>query len=210
MTAAEQLRGQLQTRRKAPAAPAWRPPQLADFYHRMKVLAWDATLSHCAWARLEATEEEILVHAKGTIHPHTQRTSFLGTWDKAYELQSEVGKVLLDVGYGAHRVVEAPLAAGTGSRSESSLIAGLLVWMDDPKKCTVVSATHVAAVLLGDHKIKSAERKKAIRAAVIRLAPQAAGRNWNEHERDALATGLTHLYDERRLRPQRPYRIGAI
>src|SRR5205823_1464066 len=95
-------------------------------------------------------------------------------------------------------VVEAP-SVGGGSRTESSLIAGMLVWAELPGGCPAISATHVSAVLLGDPRVRSAERKKRIRAAVIGYCPGAAGRDWNEHERDALATGLAHLWDLGRL-----------
>jgi len=74
----------------------------------------------------------------------------------------------------------------------------MLVWLDWPRACHDISATHVSAVLLGDARVRSAERKVAIREAVIRLCPEAAGRRWNEHIRDALATGLTYLHDLKR------------
>ena len=67
----------------------------------------------------------------------------------------------------------------------------------NPGKCAVVSPTHVSAVLLGDPKIRSEQRKPAIKAAVARYVPETAGRDWNEHERDGLSVGLTRLYDMR-------------
>jgi len=206
-TVVDDARSRLRSSRKTPVAQ-WRFPEPGDFYQALRVLAFDATLSHCGWAGMTVADDKIEVWAKGTIHPATQRLSYLGTWDKAMELSRELRLIERDCGYGAHIVVEAP-SVGGGSRTESSLIAGLLVAMLRPEGgCDAVSATHVSAVLLGDHTVRSAERKKQIRAAVCRLVPAAAGRTWNEHERDAVATGLTWLHDEALRRPQRPYRIG--
>lgn len=203
----DDARSRLRDRRKAPVVQ-WHFPEHGNFYQALRVLAFDATLSHCGWAGMTAWDDRIDVWAKGTIHPETQRLSYLGTWDKAMALHRELGLIDRDCGYGAHIVVEAP-SVGGGSRTESSLIAGLLVTMLRPEGgCDAVSATHVSAVLLGDHSVRSAERKKLIRSAVIRLVPEAAGRNWNEHERDAVATGMTWLHDEALRRPQRPYWIG--
>ncbi|MCW2929900.1 MAG: hypothetical protein JWM19_862 [Actinomycetia bacterium] len=198
----ERARGQIRAARKAPPAPSWRPPVLADFLRGQRVLVFDATLSHCGWALLEVLDR-VVVHGKGTISPVTSQVGYLGTWDKARMLQERLAPILrwaaYDFGPGMPRtktVVEAP-SVGGGSRTESSLIAGMLVWMTSPEDCAAVSATHVSAVLLGDSRVRSTERKKRIREAVIALVLEAAGRNWNEHERDALATGLTHLYDIR-------------
>jgi hypothetical protein len=178
------------------APPPWRFPALSDFTHYRWVLAFDATLTNCGWTWFMVTPEGVLVGARGTIRPRTSETGYLGTWDKARGLDEEVTPLIerhiRQVPLAA-LVVEAP-SVGGGSRTESSLIAGMLVWRQD-RGCAVVSATHVSAVLLGDPRCKSAERKKRIREAVIRLCPEASGRGWNEHERDALATGLAHLHD---------------
>jgi hypothetical protein len=205
--AVEDARTRLRGRRK-PEEPQWRFPEYGDFYQSQRVLVFDATLSNCGWAGMTAWHDRIEVWARGTVRPVTQRQSYLGTWDKATELSRELRLIDRDCGYGAHVVVEAP-SVGGGSRTESSLIAGLLVTMLRPEGgCDAVSATHVSAVLLGDPRVRSAERKKQIREAVCRLVPEAAGRTWNEHERDAVATGLTWLHDEALRRPQRPYWTG--
>lgn len=205
MTAIDDARDQLRGRKKIRQEEPWRFPVLDDFFQSLRVLAFDATLSHCGWTGLTAWHDRIEVWAKGTIHTSTQRQGYLGTWDKATELQRELMKLDRDCGYGAHIVVEAP-SVGGGNRTESSLIAGLLVSMLRPEGgCTAVSATRVSAVLLGDPRVKSEDRKKRIREAVIALVPGAAGRDWDEHKRDGLATGLTWLHDERQRRPQTPY-----
>lgn len=191
----EDSRERLRTRRRPVQPPPWRPPQLADFLPGRRVLAWDATLTNCAWTAFEVDSEGVQVHGRDTIRPRTRETGYLETWAKAAILSMRAAPVITRWhtcgSPPADLVVEAP--AVRGSRTESSLIAGMLIWMD--RECAVVSATHVSAVLLGDHKVRSDERKKLIRAEVIRLCPEAAGRDWNEHQRDALATGLTHLWD---------------
>jgi hypothetical protein len=166
------------------------------------VLVFDATLSHCGWVNFTVAGAGVVVHGKGTISRTTPYIGYLGTWDKARLLQERLAELLAwdrrEFGALPRRklAVEAP-SVGGGSRTESSLIAGMLVWMTSPSDCAVVSATHVSAVLLGDSRARSAERKKRIREAVILLVPEAASRKWDEHQRDALATGLTHLYDAR-------------
>jgi hypothetical protein len=141
---------------------------------------------------------KVLVNGRGTIKPKTDQTGYLSTWDKAAllrrELEQVIGKWTGMAGPKPHIVVEAP-SVGGGARTESSLIAGGLVWMLSPGPVTAVSATHVSAVLLNQPRIRSEDRKRAIKNAVIRLCPEAAGRTWDEHQRDAVATGLTYLHD---------------
>jgi hypothetical protein len=199
----DRMRAQLQDGREAlvrKSPPPWRFPELGDFRHHQRVLAFDATLTNCGWTAFTVTPERVMIDGKGTIRPETAETGYLGTWDKARLLQWGIKGLTLtylcESITPCDLVVEAP-SVGGGSRTESSLVAGMLVWMESPVRCAVVSATHVSAVLLGDPRCRSAERKKRIRAAVIRLCPEAAGRGWNEHERDSLATGLVHLHDEK-------------
>ena len=196
MTAIDDAQARLRARKRKPAAEPWQPPRLADFAPGRYVLPFDATLTNCGWVVFSISAGALVVIAKGTIRPARQHDGFLGTWEKARTLRGEVDRLItrwcarlpLDV------IVEAP-SVGGGSRTESSLIAGMLVWAEMPGGCPAISATHVSAVLLGDPKVRSAERKKRIRAAVIGYCPQASGRDWNEHERDALATGLAYLWD---------------
>lgn len=194
-TTVDRARSQLQDRRTVQIATVpWRPPRVADFASGRRVLAFDATLTHCGWVLFEVRGERIVIIDRGTVNCVTGLRSYLETWDKARQLQPALTAVIVGRGCDAEVVVEAPLAASLGNRTESSLIAGMLVWLHNPDRTAVVSATHVAAVLLGEHRIRSADRKKAIRAAVAGLCPEAAARTWNEHQRDALATGLTHLF----------------
>jgi hypothetical protein len=196
----DDVRGELRER-PAPHGEPWRFPVLGDFAPGVWVLAFDATLSHTGWVLFWVTPTRIMISYKGIINPVTGLTGYRATWDKARHLKAALDTVILQHGAGSvHRVVEAP-SVGGGNRTESSLIAGLLVYLDWPRGCHDISATHVSAVLLGDPRVRSAERKKLIRQAVIALCPAAAESGWNEHIRDALATGLTYLHDLKRGTP---------
>jgi hypothetical protein len=184
----------------AAAPEPWRFPDALDFCPNRYVLSFDATLTNCGWVFFCVCLGRVIVAAKGTIRPKTAEVGYLATWDKVDQLRREVDALIARWERQDPRmllVVEAP-SVGGGSRTESSLIAGMLVWCGRRDRCAVVSATHVSAVLLGDPKMKSAPRKKAVKDAVVRLYPPSAGRDWNEHERDALATGMVHLYDTRK------------
>lgn len=201
MSVLDDVRGELRERPKG-TGHAWHFPLIEEFAWDVRVLAFDATLSHTGWVLFEVLGGRIIIRYKGIINPVTVLTGYRATWDKARHLRSGLDMVISNHATGpeVHRVVEAP-SVGGGSRTESSLIAGLLIWLDWPRACHDVSATHVSAVLLGDPRVRSAERKKMIRSAVIALCPEAAQAGWNEHIRDALATGLTYLHDLKRGTP---------
>ncbi len=199
-SALDDYRDQLRARTAKAGATApepWHFPDIFDFRWHRYVLAFDATLTNCGWAFFSIITGAVAVIGKGTIRPKTEEVGYLATWDKADQLRHEIDGLVLRWRAAdplASIVVEAP-SVGGGSRTESSLIAGMLVWSGRRAECAVVSATHVSAVLLGDPRMKSAPRKKAVKEAVARLYPPSAGRDWNEHERDSLATGLVRLYD---------------
>ncbi len=200
MSVLDDVRGQLRERPKH-GGPEWHFPLPEEFAWDVRVLAFDATLSHTGWVLFELLGGRVIVRARGIINPVTELTGYRATWDKARHLKAGLDTVILQHGgESVHRVVEAP-SVGGGSRTESSLIAGLLIWLDWPRACHDISATHVSAVLLGDPRVRSAERKKAIREAMGLLCPESAERGWNEHIRDALATGLTYLHDLKRGTP---------
>jgi hypothetical protein len=179
---------------RAAAPEPWHFPTLEEFRPNQYVLAFDATLTNCGWVVFAVILGQVTVLAKGTIRPKTGERGYLETWDKADQLRSEI-EALIDRWRNTEALIVVEAPAVSGNRTESSLIAGLLVWSGRRSRCSAVSATHVSAVLLGDPKMKSAPRKKAVKDAVVRLYPAAAGRDWNEHERDSLATGMVHLYD---------------
>lgn len=192
----EEARRRIQAGKTAPARPPWHAPALSDFTPERRVLAFDASLANVGWAVL-VVGDRVIVEAKGTIHPAKDDDGYMGTWQRARSLKLGLRDAGLVVRYMRDprvlKAVEAPLVGG-GFRTESSLIAGMTCWMECDE-CAVISATHVSAVLLGDPKIRSDGRKPVVKAAVCRYVPEAAGRGWNEHERDAVSVGLTRLFD---------------
>jgi hypothetical protein len=147
VTVIDDARSRLQGRKQPAKGEPWRFPLLDDFAQGVQVLAFDATLSHTGWILFEVVPARILVRYAGIINPLTELTGYRATWDKARHLKAGLDSVILQHGGGGvHRVVEAP-SVGGGSRTESSLIAGMLVWLDWPRACHDISATHVSAVV---------------------------------------------------------------
>jgi hypothetical protein len=190
-----EVRASLRARRTAPAKPPWEPPALSVLACGIRILAFDASLANVGWVLFSACHG-ITVERHGTIHPRQQADGYLGTWQRAKDLRFELWSQELTQHMHNPEIlkaVEAPVV-GAGHRKESSLMAGAQVWMECDA-CAVISATHVSAVLLGDPKILSRDRKPAVKAAVLRYVPEAQGRGWDEHQRDALSVGLTRLFD---------------
>jgi hypothetical protein len=196
----ERLRvGAAAFRKREAMRPPWHPPAVTDFAEDRRVLSFDASLANVGWVVFIVSGGKVLVEAHGTIRPSDRgEKGYMGTWQRALSLQEGLWEAGLITRYvkdpDVLLAVEAPIV-GSGHRTESSLVAGMTVWLTAASRFAVISPTHVSAVLLGDPKIRSTERKPAIRAAVIRYVPEAAGRNWNEHERDSLSVGLTRLFD---------------
>lgn len=200
MTVIDDSRARLrETRRAAPQRPPWHPPALEDFLPGVSIAAFDASLVNTGWVVLRKWLGGFDVFGHGTIRPKARATGYMATWERARLLEEALHDTLAMSFIrqeGNLMAVEAP-SVGGGHRTESSLVAGLTVWRLAPARCEAVSATHVSSVLLGDPRIRSTERKPAIKAAVCRYVPQAAGRGWTEHERDALSVALTRLFDLR-------------
>jgi Holliday junction resolvasome RuvABC endonuclease subunit len=192
----DDLRGRLAGRKK-PAArniPPWEPPKLADFLPRTVVLAFDPSLSNLAWVVMAAREDQVHVVEKGTIRPETHLAGYMGVWDKARQADCELKRLIGRQDSVRYIACEAPwIERIAGSRTESTLIAGALVCINSPapRRFRAVSAQRASAVLAGNRR----HDKHEIRDAVARYIPGAAGRTWNEDQRDAAAVGLTCLWD---------------
>lgn len=195
----EEARARLRETRRtaAPRRPSWSPPAVCDFARGRRVLAFDASLSNTGWVLFIITDREVVVERKGTIRPGCAGNGYLGTWQRAGILRGELYRE--DLVYPCMRnpevlkAVEAPPVGVGMHRTESSLMAGAVVWMECDE-CEDISPVRVSRVLLGDARIRSDGRKPAVRKAVARYVPAAAGRTWNEHERDALSVGLVRLF----------------
>ena len=183
----------------------WRAPLLSDFEHDTRVVALDQTLSNCGLVVIRIMPDEdyraavygcqVQVGLHQTIRPGTDLLSFPGTYEKGRQLDHELEPWLSRSMYPAatplHVAYEMPSVAGR--RAESSLLAGFVIARRCPG-AVMVSPMHVHAVLAGKPR-RAETAKQEIAEAVARYVPGSASREWNEHERDALAIGLTHLYD---------------
>jgi hypothetical protein len=192
--------GAAAVRKRAAARPPWQPPAVTGFLPERRILAFDASLVNTGWVVIVVKDGRVFVEGHGTIHPGDNgQVGYMATWQRARSLKAALWDAGLVVRYMRDpetlKAVEAPPAGGGLHRVESSLIAGMTCWLECGTDCAVVSATHVSAVLLGDHQISSRERKPAVKAAVLRYVPEAKGRGWDEHQRDALSVGLTRLFD---------------
>jgi hypothetical protein len=195
---------ELEVRRKIqggirPSKPEWHPPPITGFWAAEPVLAFDPSLLHTGWVKFVCLGPRFHVQAHGTINLKTGAKSYLGTWDLACQLEIEIDAVALKhypfANVNCEVVVEAP-SVGGGSRTESSLIAGLQVWQHrrfSPRRKHAIAANHISQVLCGNPR----HDKKEIAEAVLRYIPESGERTWNEHQRDAAAAGLAYLYDRK-------------
>lgn len=190
------MREELSALAGPPKAPAlqWEPPGIREFLWKVVVLAFDQSLSNCGWIAFSIHNGKIVVYNKGTLRPRTGERGFMGTWGKASQLRQDLAMIISWYPGADHIVYENP--AVHGHRLESSLLAGQILYELSLDKGQNIDAQHACKVLCG-RPLRSDDRKQAIRAAVARYVPDSATRHWNEHQRDALALGLTHLYDLR-------------
>lgn len=192
----DELAAQVAASQLITRTPQWAAPQPADF-RPLEVLAFDPSLSATGWvmlrvSRLVPERRRITVVSKGTLRVRVAANGYLGTYEKASRMKAQVEETLwreIDWRYPAVIAWEAP--AVRGHRLESSLIAGYLVYQASHGAGLAVSANHASWQLTGD----PSHGKDAIRQAVARYVPAAAGRKWNEHERDALAIALSVSLD---------------
>jgi len=192
----EQLRAELSSqmsRKRRQPGIAWMPPLLSDFTWERPVLAFDQSLSNCGWVALAIIGGRVVVYNKGTVRPVVAAKGFSRTWNKAYKLRQDL-KVILSWYPGYEVVYENP--AVHGHRLESSLLASQVLYDLTERKGHHIDAQHACKVLCGAP-MRSEERKQAIKTAVARYIRDSETRHWNEHQRDAAALGLTHLYDLR-------------
>lgn len=181
--------------------PAWRPPQLSDFAEFVEVTAFDPSLSHCAVVVLVIKNGYLHIRDREVLEPPAPAAGgFLGTFERTVALSQMVASYpWLDSYFSAGaylgRATVFEMPSVVGHRTESSMMAGYAIYENLPS-AIMVSAMHVHAVLAGK-KREAATAKREIREAVERYGPETRVGGWNEHTRDALATGLTYLYDLR-------------
>lgn len=190
--------------KKPEPVPEWTPPTLEDFAGSIRVQAFDQTLTSTGYVQMEidawTSILEIKIWAKDTIRPKPapELRSFAEKFERQYQLAGELTKII-----GCTDPVIYEMPAVHGFETESSLLAGSAVYdvtmENQGKRPVMVSKNRVGSVLCNNPGAKKPE----IKQALVRYLPEVAERTWNEHTRDALAIGLTYLYDVKRFRDGR-------
>jgi Holliday junction resolvasome RuvABC endonuclease subunit len=188
---------------KPKPAPEWIPPTIEDFAWGIRIQAFDQTLTNTGYVQVEVGEWDPPINGPGvriwdtqTIRPKPDPflRSFAEKFDRQYQLAAELTKIIE-----CTDPVVFEMPAVHGFETESSLLAGSAIYdvamENQGKRPTMVSKNHVGSVLCNDPKAKKPEIKKAL----MRYLPEVAG---NEHTRDALAIGLTYLYDLKKARDE--------
>ena len=191
----ERLRARLASGRPArKALPPWEPPQASDFRKGLPVLAFDGSLSDFGWVAVEVSHAGVTVGERGSIRPLLAgETGYWSVWRKSLLLSQELHRLRWKYSLTETIACEAPwIENNPGMRTESTLIAGTIAYTVFYQSAFIpVAAQHASSVLCGNRKHDKAE----VRDAVARYVPEAGTRRWNEGQRDALAVGLTCLWD---------------
>jgi hypothetical protein len=191
-----ELRDQVMASRRAAHGALWTPPEGFDF-RPCRVLVFDPALSNTGWVKFRVSwlgrkAPRFAVEERGTLRVKTDQPGYLGTYDKASRMRGLIQEVVWrEQGYHLPYDIAWEAPAVAGRRLESSLIAGFLVYEAANRVGTAVSANHASYQLTGN----PSHDKRAIAAAVARYVPESEGRTWNEHQRDALAIGLSFSLD---------------
>jgi len=198
----DELREQVAASQLITRAPAWAAPVPADF-RPVEVIAFDPSLTSAGWAFLRVsrrteTGTRLVLLSKGTLRVSTAQDGYLGTYEKASRMKALIEETLWrEIDWRRPPAIAWEAPAVRGHRLESSLIAGYLVYEASHRAGLAVSANHASWQLTGS----PLHDKRQIAAAVARYFPSAAGRTWNEHERDAMAIALSVSLDA----PERPW-----
>jgi Holliday junction resolvasome RuvABC endonuclease subunit len=183
----------------------WVAPVGEDFDSE-SVLAFDQTLTHTGWAILRTFEGHVRVMLTGMCTPRDEDglTSLILTLWRASEIGDQVHQVLAAHSRSVDAVVH-EMPAVHGMRLESSLLAAREVqrcWREvgAATSLTPVYNQHMEKVLLHPDD-RQVDKKRHVKEAVLRyvdLSMLPKGSRLNEHVYDAMALGLTHLYDRKR------------
>jgi hypothetical protein len=179
------------------AKAEWRPLNSGDFPFNLPVLAFDQTLSQTGWVYLGVDEAGIQALARGTLRTTTTATGFLGTMDKAKQLDAALWAAEFDgEGRGVPWSLVVEMPAVGGRRTESSLMAAREIhrfcsvyFFMEPVFVSIQAARRT----LGGPQARN--DKKLGHEALGRLMPETLARDWNEHTRDAAILALGHLHD---------------
>lgn len=186
----------------------WVAPVDEDFGSG-SVLAFDPSLTNTGWVMLvrPPLAGRVVALFTGVCSPPA---TDLGSDAMTLWRAHEVGKLVYDVvdRYGRERVqgIAHEMPTTTGRRIESSLLGSREVQRAAYELAASIPLTgiyvrHVHAVLLPPEQRGRAHTKAHTKDAVLRyvdLSMLPKGARLNEHVYDAMAVGLTHLYDRKR------------
>jgi Holliday junction resolvasome RuvABC endonuclease subunit len=195
----QRIREKIAEGRTRKVAPTFRPPTAADFRIESQILAFDQTLSNCGWALVNTEGGKVTVPESGTIKPPTLngQKGFEATLAKAVPLASRIQHVL-NMQYSRFEEVVLELPAVVGYRTESSLIAAVMICVElDRMGCKqpeFVSRQAAGTVLVGDRHASKTESSRFVND-LITEHPTGTG-CWTEHVRDAVFVGAKYLYVE--------------
>lgn len=195
----QRIREKVAEGRNRKVSPTFRPPTAADFRIESQILAFDQTLSNCGWALLSTKGGALTVRDSGTIKPPTLngQKGFEATLAKAVPLASRIQHVL-NLNHGLFEEVVLELPAVVGYRTESSLIAAVMICVElDRMGCKqpeFVSRQAAGTILVGNRHATKAESSQFVNNLIIGH-PTGPG-CWTEHVRDACFVGMKFLYQE--------------
>lgn len=180
----------------------WAAPTLADFANGL-VCTFDQTFSNTGWVIFRKTDDEVDVIDHGTLRepPVPDLKGFEDTLQRAEWMCERILPIPLRAyqheGASEEIVYVHEIPAVQGHRIESSLLGALgvrqaVTALPVPRKRVAVGNQHMKSVLLP---VELRSEKRHVTAALNRYTNT---RGWNEHTRDALALGLTYLYDVKR------------
>lgn len=200
MTTLEQMREQMrETKPISSKAEKWRAPVFLG--SGTKVLAFDQTLRNTGYVLLVDELEGPVIKLSGMIQPEgDSRGSFIDTYARGLHLFESVRELLGSIVDLVDEVVIEMPPVGRAFRSESSLIAGQMIFAAVKKSWSVepilVSNLSMKSKLLSPKERSTKPTKSDVKRAVESYVERPSGR-WNEHVVDATALGLTRLIKER-------------
>lgn len=182
---------------KVPEPEPFIPPGPEMFCKDVLVAAFDPSLMHTGYVLMEWLSGGVqpYVFARETFDLKVASKGYRATWEAAGYLTQMIENRLETCPYATVGLEAPPVGGGNLRRTDSSLVAGTIIYSQAAIRGMVVldvSPNHVSSVLVGNVH----HDKKEIAAAVARYIPESA--DWTEGERDGAAVGLTVLHDLRR------------
>lgn len=180
-----------------PRKKVWTPPDPARFRHG-SLFSLDQTLSHTGYALVRSDHQGVAVLIGDVLDVKTDRKGFEETYHKAEQLAPRLNGLLMTAAMMGVDAIVHEMPSVQGYRTESSLIAGLLVRQaaKDHARGTPVRAVSNQAMKALLCPPDKRDEKRYVKEAVNALIPNwmRTTRRWNEHVHDAVALALTDLY----------------